>query len=435
MNTVWGILLVYAAPLGVAIAIYLWCRSRTDRSTARALARAREEGLTTPASLYPWIDMSHCLGCALCVSACPENGVLGVSGGKALLVEAANCVGHGACKEACPTNAIRLVLGTAEQGVEVPILTPSFESSTPGIFVAGELGGIGLIRNAIEQGRQVIQAVRRLDGIGLGENLDVVIVGAGPAGFAATLAAHEAGLRYRTLEQDCLGGTVARYPRRKLVLTAPVDLPLVGTVKLRETSREALLEFWARTERETGIEIRYQQKVSAIESSRPGFVVRSSGGDHRTRAVVLALGRRGSPRKLGAEGEAHAKVIYQLEDPADYRGQRVLVVGAGDSAVEAAISIADEPGANATLSCRGDGFPHAKPPNRKKIELYERDGRVRVLRKSQVGHIDEASVSVSGPEGRERFGNDAILVCIGGELPTGFLHAIGLKTEMRHGEP
>jgi thioredoxin reductase len=358
-----------------------------------------------------------------------------VSGGKALLVEAANCIGHGACKNACPTDAIRLVLGTAEQGVEVPVLTPRFESSTPGIFVAGELGGIGLIRNAIAQGRQVIEAVRRLDGIGRGEGLDVVIVGAGPAGFAATLAAHEAGLRYRTLEQDCLGGTVARFPRRKLVLTAPVELPLVGVVHLRETSREALLEFWQRTERETRIQIRYQEKVSAIEPSSAGFVVTSSRGEHRTRAVVLALGRRGSPRKLGAEGEALAKVVYQLEDPADYRGQRVLVVGAGDSAVEAAISIADEPGADVTLSCRGDDFARAKPPNRKRIEQYEREGRVRVLRKSQVERVDEASVSVSGPEGPERFGNDAILVSIGGELPTSFLHAIGLKTEMRYGEP
>jgi thioredoxin reductase len=150
---------------------------------------------------------------------------------------------------------------------------------------------------------------------------------------------------------------------------------------------------------------------------------------------VLALGRRGSPRKLGAEGESLAKVVYQLEDPADYRGQRVLVVGAGDSAVEAAISIADEPGTDVTLSCRGDGFPRAKPLNRQKIEQCEQDGRVRVLRKSQVECVDQASVSLSWPEGGERFGNDAILVCIGGELPTGFLHAIGLKTEVRYGEP
>jgi thioredoxin reductase/Pyruvate/2-oxoacid:ferredoxin oxidoreductase delta subunit len=435
MDTLWGVLLVYAAPLGAAIAIYLFSRSRSDRAAVRAIVRARDEGLTTPASLHPSIDLSRCLGCGMCGMVCPEKGVLGVSGGKALLVKASNCIGHGACKEACPTYAIQLVLGTAEQGVEVPVLSPSFESSTPGIFVAGELGGIGLIRNAISQGRQVIEVVRRLDGIGRGEDLDVVIVGAGPAGFAATLAAHAADLRYRTLEQDCLGGTVARYPRRKLVLTAPVELPVVGTVKLRETTREALLEFWECTERDTGIEIRYQEKVSAIESSPPGFIVRSSSGEHRTRAVVLALGRRGSPRKLGAEGEALAKVVYQLEDPADYRGQRVLVVGAGDSAVEAALSIADEPGTDVTLSCRGDGFPRAKPLNRQKIEQCEQDGRVRVLRKSKVECVEEASVSLSWPEGGERFGNDAILVCIGGELPAGFLHAIGLKTEVRHGEP
>jgi len=435
MATNWDALVVYVLPLAAAIAVYLGSRWRTDRTTARALERAREQGLTTPASVHPWIDLSHCLGCAMCAKACPEQGVLGVTGGKALLVEAANCVGHGACKEACPTDAIRLVLGTAERGVEVPILTPRFESSTPGIFVAGELGGIGLIRNAIAQGRQVIEAVRSLDGIGRGDGLDVVIVGAGPAGFAATLAAHAAGLRYRTLEQDCLGGTVARFPRRKLVLTAPVELPLVGLVKLRDTSREALLALWQRTERETGIEIRYREKVSSIQSSSTGFVVASSSGEHRTRSVVLALGRRGSPRKLGAKGEDLAKVVYQVEDPMDYRGRRVLVVGAGDSAIEAATSIADAPGADVTLSCRGDGFPRAKPRNRSEIERYERDGKVRVCRKSQVECVDEASVSLSGPDGNERFGNDAVVVCIGGALPTDFLRAIGLKTETRYGEP
>jgi len=435
MGTIGDALLVYALPLGTAIALYLGARWRSDRATARALVHAREQGLNAPASVHPWIDLSRCLGCAMCAKACPEQNVLGVSGGKALLVEAANCVGHGACREACPTDAIRLVLGTAERGVEVPVLTPHFESSTPGIFVAGELGGIGLIRNAIAQGRQVIEAVRKLEVIGRGADLDVVIVGAGPAGFAATLAAQAAGLRYRTLEQDCLGGTVARFPRRKLVLTAPVELPLVGVVNLRDTSREALLELWRRTERETGIEIRYQEKVTAIEGSAGGFVVSSSSGEYRARAVVLALGRRGSPRKLGVPGEDLAKVVYQLGDPADYRGQRMLVVGAGDSAIEAAISIADAPGTQVTLSCRGDGFPRAKPRNRSQIEQYERNGRVRVLRKSQVECIDEKDVSLFGPEGHERFGNDAVLVCIGGELPTDFLRAMGLKTEVRHGEP
>jgi thioredoxin reductase len=357
---------------------------------------------------------------------------------KAVLVTAANCIGHGACKEVCPTDAIVLVLGTKDNGVEVPVLDPHFETNLPGVFVAGELGGMGLIRNAIEQGRQVIDSVRRHPGVGTasgGDDVDVVIVGAGPAGFSATLAAREHGLRSRTLEQDTLGGAVAHYPRRKLVLTAPVVLPGVGEVKLRETTKEALLELWQKTERETGVEIRYGEKVSAVERAGDGFVVSSTSGTTRCRAVVLAIGRRGSPRRLGCEGEALPKVVYLLEDPADHRGSRVLIVGAGDSALEAAITLSDEPGTQVTLVCRGDAFPRAKPLNRSKLDEREQNGSIRVMRKAAVERVEADTAVVRTPDGSERLGNDAIIVCIGGELPFGFLHEVGVQTEMKHGEP
>jgi thioredoxin reductase len=428
-------LVAYALPVALALCAYFWRRQRTDRQTREALAEARAAGLATPASAHPWIDPARCLGCALCVSACPENGVLGLARGKAVMVKAANCVGHGACKEACPTDAITLVLGTREQGVEVPALDPEFETNLPGLFVAGELGGMGLIRNAIEQGRQVIASLSQRLERGAPDRLDVVIIGAGPAGFSAALAAHERGLRYRTLEQDCLGGTVSRYPRAKLVLTAPVELPMVGRVKLRETSREALLELWQRTERETGVEIHYGERVQDIRPLPDGFEVQSSSGVHRCQTVVLAIGRRGSPRRLGVEGEGLPKVAYQIEDPADYAGQRVLVVGAGDSALEAATAIARQPGACVTLSCRGDGFPRAKPPNRERALAAERSRRLRVLRSSSVERVEAASVTIASPQGREQLPNDAVIVCIGGELPTRFLHQVGVATEVRHGEP
>ena len=431
----WIALVAYALPAALAFWVYSWRTRRVERRTRRALSQARASGLATPASVHPWIDPARCLGCAVCVSACPEAGVLGMSRGKAVMVKAANCVGHGACKEACPTDAITLVLGTKEQGVEVPALDPHFETSVPGLFVAGELGGMGLIRNAIEQGRQVIESVSRRAQRGRRDLLDVVIVGAGPAGFAASLAAHERGLRYRTLEQDCLGGTVARYPRAKLVLTAPVELPMVGRVQLRETSREALLELWQRTERETAVEIRYGERVQDITPRPGGFEVRSSSGVHRCQSVVLAIGRRGSPRRLGAEGEEHPKVVYQLEDASDYARRRVLVVGAGDSALEAATAIAEQPGTTVTLSCRGDGFPRAKPPNRERALAQERSRRLRVLRSSSVERVDATSVTITSPQGREQLPNDAVIVCIGGELPTRFLHQVGIATEVRHGEP
>lgn len=434
-SATWTALLVYALPLALFVGIHLWRRDRGDRQTRARLAEARAAQLHLPSSLHPYIHPDRCLGCGVCVDACPESGVLGLVGDKAVLVEAANCVGHGACKEVCPTEAITLVLGTRDQGVEVPVLDPHFETSVPGVFVAGELGGMGLIRNAIEQGRQAIDSVRRLDGLGDPERVDVVIVGAGPAGFAASLAARQHGLRSRTLEQDALGGAVAHYPRRKLVLTAPVVLPGVGAVKLRETSKEALLELWKRTERDTGLRIDYGEKVTQVRREPGGFVVTSTSSDTRCRALVLALGRRGSPRRLEVEGEDLPKVTYRLEDPADHRGQRVLVVGAGDSALEAAITLAEEPGTQVALSCRGDAFPRAKPPNRAKIADCEARGRVRVLRKSRVASVGPADVVVETPEGPERLGNDAVIVCIGGELPFDFLRDIGVALETRHGEP
>jgi thioredoxin reductase (NADPH) len=425
---------VYATPVLLVSGAFYWRRRRIERRSLEVIERARADGLDVPPSMHPNINPNSCLGCAVCVKACPEKDVLGMLGKKAVLMTAANCVGHGACKEACPTDAITLVIGTKERGVEVPVLDPNFETNLPGVFVAGELGGMGLIRNAIEQGRQAIDSVRRIPRIGSGNDHDVVIIGAGPAGFSATLAAREHGLRARTLEQDTLGGAVAHYPRRKLVLTAPVVLPLVGHVKLRETTKEALLELWKKTERETGVEISYGEKVTGIERSEGGFVVTSTSGTTTCRAVVLAIGRRGSPRKLGCEGESLPKVVYLLEDPADHQGSRVLVVGAGDSALEAAITLSDEAGTQVTLSCRGDAFPRAKPLNRSKLEEREQDGRIRVLRKSAVEQVDADSVVVRMPEGSERIGNDAIIVCIGGELPFGFLHAVGVDTEMKHGE-
>jgi thioredoxin reductase (NADPH) len=354
---------------------------------------------------------------------------------KAVLVTAANCIGHGACKDVCPTDAITLVLGTKEKGVEVPVLDPRFETNVPGIFVVGELGGMGLIRNAIEQGRQVIESVRTLAKTNQSDVYDVAIVGAGPAGFAASLAAKEHGLRHLTLEQDALGGAVAHYPRRKLVLTAPVVLPIVGTVKLRHTTKEALLEMWQETERKTGLQIQYGEKVTAIVRAGDAFQITSTSGEYRCRSIVLALGRRGSPRRLGAPGEELPKVVYLLEDPAEHRGQRVLVVGAGDSALEAAITISDEPGTQVTLACRGDGFPRAKPLNRSKVLEREGAGRIRVVRKSAVQKVDADAVTLQTPDGAERIGNDAVIVSIGGELPFGFLREAGVETEMKHGEP
>ncbi len=332
-------------------------------------------------------------------------------------------------------DAITLVFGTERRGVDIPMVNQDFETNVPGIFIAGELGGMGLIRNAIEQGRQAMESILKLDGIGRGEHLDVVIIGAGPAGFSASLQALEKKLRFVTLEQESLGGTVSHFPRGKIVMTAPVHLPMVGKVKLTETTKEALLEFWQGVEKQTEIKINYGERVDSIEPTDECLVVQTSRKSYRTRAVLLAIGRRGTPRKLGVPGEDLSKVVYRLTDPEQYSGKKVLVVGGGDSALEAATSIADEPGADVTLSYRSGGFSRAKEKNRQKLEAAAASGRIRVMLKSNVQAITEDLVRIEHESEIRELENDAIIVNAGGILPTPFLEKTGIVVETKHGTP
>jgi thioredoxin reductase len=193
----------------------------------------------------------------------------------------------------------------------------------------------------------------------------VVIIGAGPAGFSASLAAIEHKLRFLTIEQDSCGGTVAHFPRGKLVMTAPATLPLVGKLKFREVRKEKLLSFWQDVARKTGLKINYGEQVEAIEQFGSKFEIRTTRASYRTSAVLLAIGRRGTPRKLEVDGEDHAKVVYRMVDPEQYRQQHVLVVGGGDSALEAAASIAEQPGTAVTLSHCSDSFSRGNAEARK----------------------------------------------------------------------
>jgi len=427
----------YAAPMLFIWAVYA-LRKRYKHARNRAIyAENAEAGLIEPPSLHPLIDPAKCLGCGSCVTACPEEAhhpVLGLVDGKARLIEPSNCIGHGACATACPFNAITLVFGSERRGVDIPVLD-HFQTNVPGVFIAGELGGMGLIRNAIEQGTQAIERIVALDGIGDPQReLDLVIIGAGPAGFAAALAAQQAGLRCVTLEQESLGGAVFQYPRGKLVMTAPVELPGFGVVQFRETSKEELLEFWQGVEADSGVKINYCERVEAVLPQADGSVeVRSKSASYRSRAVLLAIGRRGTPRKLGVPGEELPKVVYRLVDAEQYRGRRVLVVGGGDSALEAAASIAEQPGGRVVLSYRGEAFTRAKKKNRLRVEAAAESGELDVLMSSQVREIRSDSVHIDTPEGRRRARNDAVIVCAGGVMPDGFLREIGIHVETKHG--
>jgi thioredoxin reductase (NADPH) len=424
---------LYPLAFVAIVGLYLTLRRRAESRSRATKASAAEAGLLEPASLHPKIDPVKCLGCGACTRVCPEGDILGMINGRAELIEPSHCIGHGACKSVCPRGAITLVFGTEKRGVDIPHVDPDFQTNVPGIFIAGELGGMGLIRNAIEQGRQAIDSIRKLKRRLSANAYDVIIVGAGPAGFSASLAAMQHKLRYLTIEQDSFGGTVAHFPRGKLVMTAPATLPIIGKVKFKEISKEKLLKFWEGAARKTGLKINYGEQVETITRFGNEFEVRTTRASYRASSVLLAIGRRGTPRKLEVEGEEQAKVVYRLIDPEQYKRRHVLVVGGGDSALEAAASIAEQPGTTVTLSHRSEVFSRAKLKNRERVERAEKSGRLKVVLQSSVKKIGRHDVEIEQKGRRTKIKNDAVIICAGGILPTAFLKSVGIEVETKYG--
>jgi thioredoxin reductase (NADPH) len=422
---------IYVAPLLLILFHYLRGRKKTAAAAEEIWQEAVESGLTEPSSLHPFIDQTKCLGAGACVTACPEQAI-GLIHGKAFLINPAHCIGHGACAHACPHEAITLVFGTEKRGMDIPQVSPTFETNVPGIFIAGELGGMGLIRKAALQGSQAIDAIKSRKNPG--NQLDVVIVGAGPAGLSATLGCMEAKLRHVTLEQETsLGGAIFQYPRNKIAMTAPVKLPIIGKIKIGQISKEELLEFWKGVVQKSGMKLNFNERMESITRTKNGFIVKTTKQSYETRNVLLAIGRRGTPRKLGVPGEDLPKVVYRLIDPEQYRNMHVLVVGGGDSALEAACSIADEPGTTVTLSYRGDAFGRGKQQNRDRLKDLEERGRLKVMLKSNIRKIEKDGVLIEHEGEMIRLDNDAVIVCAGGVLPTPFLKEIGILVETKYG--
>lgn len=433
-----ALLLVLLSLLGV------WQQKISAAEKEHVLAHirsAQELGTALPLAQHPQIDVQACIGCGACIAACPEDEVLGIVDGVARVIHGSRCIGHARCAVACPVAAIAVGLGELAKSPNLPILSPRFETSVPGIYVAGELGGFALIRIAIEQGVRAIQEIAqecaarraRVSASTPGPNreLDVLIVGAGPAGLAASLKAREHGLRYLAIDQDDIGGTVRKYPRRKLTFTGQIELPLYGRLKRQEFLKEELIELWEQIIRDYKLQIRTGVKLESVARQDKDFVAQTSAGVIRTRNLVLALGRRGTPRKLGVPGEAAEKVLYQLLDAATYTNSRILVVGGGDSAVETATALASQAGNIVTLSYRRANFFRLKPRNLDRMEQFQAQGRLQVILSSEVKEIalDHVVLATDAEPAatRQTLGNDFVFVMVGGEPPYPLLRGMGVK--------
>ncbi len=419
-----------ALAIGAGTLVPYLIRFRRDRR--EAALRRRESaalGLDKPLGQYPLVDANACIGCGTCVAACPEGDVLGIVSGRAVVINGARCIGHGKCAEACPVGAIRIGLGDIRTRDDIPLLDEDQQTSVPGIYICGELSGFALISNAIRQGERVAGAIARDPERSREPDLwDVVIVGAGPAGMSAALTASREGLRCIVLDQQGPGGTILQYPRHKLVMVQPVTIPCFGTLDREEYSKEELLEIWRRLHRDFGLDIRHPLRVTGVTGQRGDFTVETESGERfRGRRVVLALGRRGTPRRLDVPGEELPHVTYKLIDAAAYRDRRVLVVGGGDSAVEAALGLSAQAGTRVTLSYRKPAFLRVKKRNAERIERAIADGRITFLPESTVQEITPTSVALATPGGGVVVPADNVLVLIGGIPPFALLHGIGIR--------
>jgi thioredoxin reductase len=414
---------------------YLMKNKIRSVQTVSKTAKAKEYGFYEPVSLHPVVDLDICIGSGACIKACPEHDILGLNNGQAQTINASRCVGHGACFHACPVEAISLCIGTEKRGVELPHVSKEFETNIPGIFVAGELGGMGLIKNAVEQGKQAVEYYLKKSYPKSNANYDLIIVGAGPAGISASLTAAKNNLKFLTLEQDSLGGTVFSFPRAKIVMTSPMDLPLWGKVKLVETSKSELLDLWNNVLTKNNISINEKEKVIEIVKQDKMFIVKSDQDHYTSRGIILAIGRRGSPRKLGVPGEERENVFYRLLEPELIHDLDILVVGGGDSAVESAMLLADEKN-RVTLSYRGETFSRLKPKNLERVNGYIKKKKIRPLFNSTVKEIfnNEVHLTFNNSSEELKLKTDLTYIFAGGILPTSFLEGIGIKITKKFGD-
>ena len=403
-------------------------------------ARKRHQVQVAPAAvigpriLVHDINDDRCTGCDACVAVCPTN-VLDLVSNKSRVLRFQDCIQCEACMFACPTEALVMFPeGTTPPPLKVPEIDDNFQTAIPGQYLIGEVAGKPLVKNAANLGRVVVEHMlttgMRVGALGRSETtVDVVIVGSGPGGLSAALTCVQRGLSYIVLEKEqMLASTINRYPKGKLVMAEPYDTANLSLLPVFDSSKEQLIPIWKELIDRIGVQIRQGESVEQVVRNNDGtFETRTTVATYRSQRVVLSIGTRGKPRTLQVPGENLPKIHSLLDDPDDWAGRAVLVVGGGDSACEAALALADA-GARVTISYRGKGFNRAAPKNKTAIEQYAAEGRVKAKLGSQVINFDEMSVTLALADGsQKKYPNDATFVLIGADPPVQWLEKMGVR--------
>lgn len=376
--------------------------------------------------MYPAVNRAVCVGCGSCAMNCQEKGVLYVINGKSTLVNPLACRCRGDCERNCLTGALKLVEYGKRLKVRVPKIDENFESNIKGIYIVGALMGAGLIKEAINQGRAAVNHIMR--DVYPPDLPMVAVIGAGPAGLSALLSCRKFGLPVICFEKDAAANTIRNFPKKKILMAEPVDMPIFGPLWVGDSTREELLEVWERLLKKTGAPITTEARLEMIEKDDRGFVVTVSGKRYHCDKVILAIGNRGTPRKLDVPGESGANVFYNLLEADEFTGSKVTIVGAGDSAIEAALSL-HRYGCRVIMVVRGDGFPRAKTKNIERILHAATAKEITVFYNSRLTEISESSVTLFDSTDTHHIANDYVFVMVGGELPFQLLEKIGIEIE------
>jgi thioredoxin reductase (NADPH) len=403
-------------------------------------ARRRHRAAQAPAAvvgprvLIHDINDDRCTGCDACVAVCPTN-VLDLVENKSRVLRFHDCIQCEACMFACPTEALVMFPeGAVPPPLKVPEMDENFQTAVPGQYLIGEVAGKPLVKNAANLGRAVVEHMlasgMQPGALGGGDNVvDVAIVGSGPGGLSAALTCIQRGLSYVVLEKEqVIASTISRYPKGKLVMAEPYDATNLSLLPVFDSAKEQLIPIWRELIDRVGLQIHQGESVETVARAGDGaFDVRTTVATYRAQRVVLSIGTRGKPRTLQVPGENLPKVFSLLEDPDEWRGRSVLVVGGGDSACEAALALADA-GAKVMISYRGKGFNRAAPKNKQAIESYAGEGRIKAKLGSQIVGFEPDSVTLALSDGsQKRYPNDGAFVLIGADPPVQWLEKMGIR--------